>query len=121
MSEQAGRPSDLMPTPEDMAVDLAVWLPSAKWHPVVLAAIRRSLAAEAECVRLRGIIDSLAARVKAQSDLLTARAEMPKRFRDTLLRLAASPCPSAPWVRQIVADALEITVEEMEMMLEATK
>jgi hypothetical protein len=82
------------PTPEDLALDLRAvtagvpgllradvptrthWqLSAAAWARACAAACRRALAAEAECERLRRLVDGLADRVAAQSDLLTRRAE----------------------------------------------
>lgn len=78
-------PHDLTPLPSDfernLAADLA-WVNTygmaterdrLRWS----AAIRRALHAEAEVRRLRGIVESLAARCAAQSELLTRRAEGP--------------------------------------------
>ncbi len=80
------------PTPADLARDLAADLADAlrlqrQGGPITAveeqvwlangwpAALRRAIAAEAECARLRGLADGLAARVTAQAELLGARAE----------------------------------------------
>lgn len=44
----------------------------------VLAAIHLARAAQADIVRLQALVNSLAARVAAQSDLLSRRAERPE-------------------------------------------
>lgn len=74
------------PTPDDLARNLAQDLADLSsvdhghcanillWT-IAPAAIRRALAAEAEVVRLRAIVQGLADRVAAQSDLLSRRAE----------------------------------------------
>lgn len=82
-------PTDL-PTEADRALDLAAHLdalarhggdrPGAVYRGYCVphhhaAAIRRALAAEAEVDRLRGIINGMAARITAQSELLSKRAE----------------------------------------------
>ena len=76
------------PTPEDLARDLAEdlrslegsgWLehrgPWVRCSLAWAAALRRALAAEAEVLRLRRLIEGLAGRVAAQSELLSRRAE----------------------------------------------
>lgn len=78
------------PVPAPTPADLAYYLPRELFdltrrltcHPdlmpdriVACAAIRRALHAEAECKRLRALVDSLAARVAAQSELLGKRAK----------------------------------------------
>lgn len=54
-------------------------LPHSRPTPLIVARLedmeRRALAAEAEIVRLQGIIDGMATRIVIQSDLLSKRAE----------------------------------------------
>lgn len=76
--------SDRAPTPADLARDLAAdlrlheregWTDRPHVMLVCGAALRRALAAEAEAARLQTLVDSLAARVAVQAELLSRRAE----------------------------------------------
>lgn len=66
----------MTPTPDDLQRDLVADL--AHTYQVAFpgwpAAIRRALHAEAEVERLKALVESLAARVHAQSELLEGRA-----------------------------------------------
>lgn len=102
---------DGRPTAEDMAVDLRARLarldeaagcvsrfevPAAHRcaYRRALAAEKRVTELEADNVRLQAIVESLSARVVAQSDLLSRRAEAPE-VRDAATRQCA--CPREHW------------------------